>query len=999
MIKPYTKEFFEKILKYENDAKKEMLSLKDKMNFKELKQALKKLKSIRKKTPISFDIIKTFYEQPEKFFDDCHEILENTTFFDYTGNSIFYHLFYVLYVDYKRRNGIRVLSENEKNLNFPVYESKFESFLKEYEKYFLVQDMTLDTPLHKIAKRKDKGFFIELYQKLNKINLISDELLLTNNIYNKSICTYILNEIKYNLPKIKNEEFYYNFIRDHHSIYESFSKEDQQVIKNFSSKIIFETKQYKEENFNEIFNNLNEFINNNINIPNLFEYIYFPFTSNINYLNCIFLICSKDEDYNKLFNLVSQLSKKNEIIDKICISELCIIDHIKYVIRKMGLYNRKAEQVYNYGIKLIKEILSNIMKSKDEKGIKKIIAHKRFKKGLASNVVYNQNLSFDQKIELFDLLNEITKGLLNKYIERKTFHLYRFFKFFEKKEVTTDAVEELLNKNDDFTKLIEENKYYEAIIIIDNMNDRNEDCFFIHEKINAFMEFLEKNYYNTLKYAYKISNEKIEKLLEAIYISNPNEDLKYYLDNNKYLEDIAKRFILSDKIYLKYYLDTTNNLMKNNRKLYFEYLFSSDFDLSDILNFESNTIEEFYYYLRGENEFDKIKPLIKYNLLKGKPFEACYYSFLFVISGRIQNINLLWPAGEKVFRESLSYFNRFYRRQLLKCWDRPFDYTQLAKTIEKYLLPFTKLFIYKKGLFVGILNEICPDLNLEVYIKAIDLLAENLYYQFYHGFTFPFENYDIPNNMFEELYINLILIYIKKKFDNQIPNLSMFLLVHLLKADYKKCIEIFEKSLIQGNINNFLNYIYFTEPCYSDEKYNIVNYLKNNNNSFCEALKKIKGDFNFKKYMEYLNPYIKGYAFYDDNNNSKIIPYHSYRDFGEYFESMKYDIYSNDIHIRILAYLDVKKTLIDNEEYTGNFDYICDKFFKSNCSFMDMLKEPSNKINKHLLKKIISIIEYISKETINKEFKLEGVDEDDKKVNEENKNDKCDEHKKKAYQL
>jgi len=37
MIKPYTKEFFEKYLKFENDAKKEMLSLKDKMNFKELK--------------------------------------------------------------------------------------------------------------------------------------------------------------------------------------------------------------------------------------------------------------------------------------------------------------------------------------------------------------------------------------------------------------------------------------------------------------------------------------------------------------------------------------------------------------------------------------------------------------------------------------------------------------------------------------------------------------------------------------------------------------------------------------------------------------------------------------------------------------------------------------------------------------------------------------------------------------------------------------------------
>ena len=381
MIKPFTSEYFDKYLKFESDANKAMHSLKDKMSLEEFKQVFNKLKSIRKKKPISYSIIKTFYEQPEKFFGDYHSILENTTFFDYTGNSIFSHLFYVLYVDYKRRNNIGAISESEKNLNFQVYESNFESFLKEFERYFLIQDIVLDTPLHKIAKRKDKGFFIELYQKLKKINLISNELLLTNNIENETICTYVLNEIKYNLPKLKNEEFYYNFIKDHHSIYESFSNEDQLVLKNFSSKIIFEIKQYKEENFNEIFNNMNDFISNNINSPNLFGYIYFPFTTNINYLNCVFLICSKDDDYNKLFDLVSKLSKKKEVIDKICISELCIVDHIKYVIRKIGLYNRKVEQVYNYAVKLIKEILSDIMKSKDEIGIKNLIGRKRWKNG------------------------------------------------------------------------------------------------------------------------------------------------------------------------------------------------------------------------------------------------------------------------------------------------------------------------------------------------------------------------------------------------------------------------------------------------------------------------------------------------------------------------------------------------------------------------------------------------------------------------------------------
>jgi len=84
MIKPYTSEFFEKYLKFENNAKKEINSLyKDNMKLKDFIQVFKKLKSIIKKKPISYSVIKTFYEQPEKFFDEYHSIIENSTFFDY----------------------------------------------------------------------------------------------------------------------------------------------------------------------------------------------------------------------------------------------------------------------------------------------------------------------------------------------------------------------------------------------------------------------------------------------------------------------------------------------------------------------------------------------------------------------------------------------------------------------------------------------------------------------------------------------------------------------------------------------------------------------------------------------------------------------------------------------------------------------------------------------------------------------------------------------------
>ena len=567
MSKINTREFFEKYLKFESDAKKEVQSIKDKISFGELKQVLKKLKSIRKKKPISNTIIKTFYEQPEKFFENYHAILENTTFFDYTGNSIFSHLFYILYVDYKRRNNIGVLSEYEKNLNFQIYESKFESFLKEYEKYLLIQEMALDTPLHKIAKRKDKGFFIELYQKLNKINLISNELLLTNNIANEAICTYVLNEIKYNLPKIKNEEFYYNFIKDHHSIYESFSKEDQLVLKNFSSKIIFEIKQYKEENFNEIFNNMNDFITNNINIPNLFGFIYFPFTSNINYLNCVFLICSKDEDYNKLFDLVSKLSKKKEVIDKICISELCIVDHIKYVIRKIGLYNRKVEQVYNYAVKLIKEILSDIMKTKDEIGIKNLIGRKRFKKGLITNVIYNESISFDKKIKLFDLLNGITKEIFNKYIPREIYYLYRFFKLCEETEITGSNIHSLLTENIYVKKVFKMYYFCQALIVPDyRLKDNrfnHDNSNYISQRTKVIFELWDKNYYNNFKYLYNLSNENVEKIIGAIYVSAPEFSIVDVL-----FKDIFKKYFLSENNIIRYYIeDPTDEIFRFNYHL------------------------------------------------------------------------------------------------------------------------------------------------------------------------------------------------------------------------------------------------------------------------------------------------------------------------------------------------------------------------------------------------------------------------------------------------
>jgi len=974
MIKPYTSEFFENYLKFDNDANKEMKSLiKNDMKLKDFIQVFKKLKSIRKKKTIRYSVIKTFYEQPEKFFGDYHKILENSTFFDYAGNSIFYHLFYVLYVDYKRRNNIGVLNDNEKNLNFQIYESKFESFLKEYEKYFLLQDVVLDTPLHKIAKRRDKGFFIELYQKLNKINLISKESLLINNISNETICTYVLNEIKYNLSKIKNEEFYYNFINNHLSMYESFSKDDQKILKNFSLKITFEKKQYKNENFNDIFNSLNDFINNNINASNLFEFIYFPFTTNINYLNSLFFICSKDEDYNKLFDLVSKLSQKEEIINKICVSELCIVDHIKCVIRKMGLYNRKFDQVHNYGIKLIKEILSNIVKSKDEKGIKKLIGHKKFKKGLISNIIYNQSLSFDIKIELFDLLSEITKGISNKYIEKKTYSLYRFFKLCEKEQISKSNIE-----NDFINKVLDINKYLEPLLVIDfyarNKDDNFESDTYISEKIKTFFKFLNKNYYNLFKYAYNLSDEKVEKILNAIFVYNKKYDYEiesYMAKLNKDHKNLVKSFILSDRNLIDYYF---NEWLKNGNIKFIEYLFSSESDLSCFIDFNNQNFKNLIF-----NNHENYKNIYHFNAqtIKGKPFEDKYLAFLFILSGITKNIKILFPINlNNIYEFFIANFIYLFERQIFEFWNYPFDYIELTKFINAIILPFSFLFIKKKEMFKGIMKEIAPNIDIEVYLRAMDIAVNAC-----KKCNVPESALDhgVEEKLINRFYLIFILIYIKKKYESQTPNLSVLLRIHLLRPDYAKIIDFFENSFKKRNISNILNYFYFFEACCSDEKYNIVDYLRKNNDSFCKILKMLKGKCyqNYENYLKYIKPHLRGYAFLDENNESKIIPYRKYTDFDEFLDYHKKYRTKRYFNIRVLTYFDIKKRPNSNEEDNFNFNFICNKLFEEGCYIADMLYEPNEKMNKHLYKKIISIIDYMSKEVKNKECECNEFFRDD----------------------
>jgi hypothetical protein len=61
---------------------------------------------------------------------------------------------------------------------------------------------------------------------------------------------------------------------------------------------------------------------------------------------------------------------------------------------------------------------------------------------------------------------------------------------------------------------------------------------------------------------------------------------------------------------------------------------------------------------------------------------------------------------------------------------------------------------------------------------------------------------------------------------------------------------------------------------------------------------------------------------------------------------------------------------------------------------MDILKDPRNEINMFLYKKIIAIIEYISKETLKKVFNIAEINENDE-ADEDNEENKYIYHRKK----
>ena len=216
--------------------------------------------------PISNDTIQLFYENPQEFFSSYEKLLENTSFYDDGGNSIFIHYFYVIHELYNDKSA---------EISDSIYEKNFTGFFRNEAKYLSIQDFSLETPLHKLAKLRNKNFFLNICKKLKDINVLSEELLLINNINGESCYDYIFKEIKENKNKIIKNNFnlYQQFLDYFPNLIKSHSTEEQKFIILFSCLITFDEQKWNEVNFNNVIKSIYNLEDKNGIIFNIFQFL------------------------------------------------------------------------------------------------------------------------------------------------------------------------------------------------------------------------------------------------------------------------------------------------------------------------------------------------------------------------------------------------------------------------------------------------------------------------------------------------------------------------------------------------------------------------------------------------------------------------------------------------------------------------------------------------------------------------------------------------------
>ena len=782
--------------------------------FKEIKQLKNGLyEGLRKKNkfikkviqlchPIPDDVIQLFYDSPEQFFASFERLLENTTFYEDGGNSIFVHYFYVLHDLYKNNSG-----EIEDN----IYEKNFNSFFSKEAKYLSIQDFSFETPLHKLAKFRDKKFFLKICKKLKDINVLTEELLLINNINGISCFDYYLQEIREKKNKIiKNDfEIYQQFINYFPNLINYLYLEDQRLFVKFSCLIIFEDQSWKDIDFNDTIKSLYNLKEKKTDILNIFRFLYYRNDSGLNYLNCLYHSCKINEDFEKLFQLVFDLTKISKD------NKLCISDHISYVLRKMNSTKIKGEKEIKYGEKLINEIIPLLIQEESNENILNIISVRtgiyktksmnfNNSKGICSSLINNPSLSFDQKFGILSLIKEKLENYFEEIVEEDFFYLYKLFDAYNKKEINEENINNKFKENIFVQKIFNDFFYIGELYREVYKTWRQFQQMSINEYISSLNQFINKNYLDIFgKYTirYNLSKERIYIITRLIIayekqnFSNNTEN-EYILKNFHSQSHINKdNFLLLYKKFMQSKPQLTNILLKmlNTNKFpnkldYLTIFFSFNYDYEIIFN-DDNIISDFKEIFFGE-ERNKKKYLKLYganNFIKkfkasiissrNKPHESLYSKFI------LRNFPL-----KQVFINEISKFKilmKNYMNKLIYNWKEECDFTELKTFINENILIFCFLFSTKQDSKTEQENKIY--FFFDEFIKALDSNSKEKY-SLYKDLALEYIDYwnekDTFFNLDSKYYLSLWLIFVRLNFGKYNPQL--LILFHLYyKETYK----------------------------------------------------------------------------------------------------------------------------------------------------------------------------------------------------------------------
>ena len=875
--------------KFENSIIEEIK--KQPVNGIKVKELLKIIHPLRKK-PIDDNIINLFYEQPTQFFNDFKHLLENTSLFDNTGTSIFTHYFHVLYEKYK----------NKGDSQYYLYENNFDLFFKEEGQFISLQDFYLDTPLHKIARLRDKKFFLNICQRLKEINLLNEELISIKNINDESCYDYIVKEIEVKTKLIIEKDFdiYNNFINDYPSLFQSLNGITRINLTFFSLKIRINSEILKEKDFNDTYNFIHNSLNKNYD--GIINFLSCYLQSSINFFNILFQICSLAEDYNKMINLLKDLLNKGNKKEEV---ESIIIDHIKYVIRKMNSTNRKGKNEINYGVQLINNVLSIIFKDKDLTFQKAIyydktilVSNKNFilRNGLLNDLVYNPNLIFDQKVELLKEFKKIYSAKFGDAIGTDFLSVFNFFKLYKNIENSKSNPNNLTKYKKYLVRILAEFNFIGKIYkSVHNLCNKYNDKQNIDNYISELDRFLDNKYIDIFfnyKTRYGLSDEQINKIYETVKLfakidikKVARQDTiinkyKFYI-KDFYYENFYKSFIITNEkltlYYIKELLEKLNeNNVENNssqkiqkQRMFREFvelflLFKYDFNelikicKQSILNIFSKDKKSFNSLNYKDYCIKYYIPCLKnkMGIIKDKPFEFSFYKFSLELFINTKDINVLSFSHNYTFISELRTLLNKYLTQLFIKWEEQCDFSPLSNFIRENIF-----------VFIVLLKQIKPkELNKKKsYSEDNEENKENE-----ENEKKNIEEIKKQNNEILNFFLDVYLCSISPEDKSRVASLKRF---------------IFGNSSMLSNIGYELleNEIKVVYKIYI---YLMVSFIRFKYGIYNPIVFKLK----IYDYRKILNSFIKCYF----NNDNKDIVYHFF------FADKKYEDDSN----RILSKLD-----------------------------------------------------------------------------------------------